>query len=87
MRKLRKKIIFCNKEINRNLEFNKKIYFSLKDSFFNLNNFELKFDSLSKQRKRLSDKSTFIDNEASKFISRHSIDNKVDKSKSINIVS
>ena len=73
MRKLRKKKIFYNKEVDCNLKLEAKIYFSLKDSLFNLNNFEFKFKIALQQRRRLNNKSIFINNKVNKFILRHLI--------------
>jgi len=73
LRKLRKKKIFYNKEVDCNLKLEAKIYFSLKDSLFNLNNFEFKFKIALQQRRRLNNKSIFINNKVNKFILRHLI--------------
>jgi len=85
LRKLREKIIFCNKKTNRNLKFEIEIYFFLKNSLFNLNNFESKFEIVSRQRRKLNDKSIFVDNKVSKFILKHSIENRVNKIEFANI--
>jgi len=81
LRKLQEKIIFCNKETNCNLKFKTKKYFSLKDSLFDLNSFESKFEIALRQRRRLNNKNTLVDNRVSKSILRHSIENKIDKIK------
>jgi len=81
LRKLQEKIIFYNKEANCNLKFKTKIYFSLKDSLFNLNNFEFKFKIALRQRRRLNNKSIFVDNKVSKSMLKHSIKNRIDKIK------
>jgi len=70
---LREKIIFYNKEVDRNLEFETKIYFSLKNFLFNLNSFEFEFEIALQQRRKLNNKSTFVNNKASKSILRYLI--------------
>ena len=85
MRKLREKIIFYNKEANRNLKFEAKIYFSLKDSLFDLNNFEFKFEIALRQRKKLNNKNTFVNNKINEFMLKHLIKNRVNKIKFVNV--
>jgi len=85
LRKLQEKIIFYNKEANRNLEFKAKIYFSLKDFLFDLNNFEFKFKIALQQYKILNNKNIFVNNKVSKSILKYLIKNKVNKIKFINI--
>jgi len=87
LRKLQEKIIFYNKETNCNLEFEAKIYFSLKDSLFNLNNFEFKFEIALRQRKIFNNKSIFINNKINESMLRHLIKNKVNKIKFISVKS
>jgi len=82
---LRKKIIFYNKKTNRNLKFETKIYFSLKNSLFDLNNFESKFEIVLRQRRKLNDKNIFVDNRVSESILRYSIKNRIDKIEFANI--
>jgi len=84
---LQEKIIFCNKEANCNLKFKAKIYFFLKDSLFDLNNFESKFEIALRQRKKLNNKSILVNNKVNKSILEHSIKNKVNKIKFVNIKS
>jgi len=85
LRKLQEKIIFCNKEANYNLKLKVEIYFFLKDSLFDLNNFKFEFEIALRQRRRLNNKSIFVNNKASKSILRHSIENKVNKIEFVNI--
>jgi len=85
LRKLREKIIFCNKKTNCNLKFETKIYFFLKNSLFDLNNFEFKFEIVSRQRRKLNNKNIFVDNKVSEFILKHSIENRVNKIEFANI--
>jgi len=87
LRKLREKIIFYNEEANRNLKFEAKIYFSLKDFLFNLDNFEFKFKIASRRRKKLNDKNTFVNNRVNESILKHLIKNRVNKIKFISVKS
>jgi len=82
---LQEKIIFYNRETNCNLELKAKIYFSLKNSLFNLNSFEFKFEIVLRQHRRLNNKSIFVDNRVNKSILRYSIENRVDKIEFANI--
>ena len=82
---MQKKIIFYNKKANRNLKFKAKIYFSLKNSLFNLNNLNFKFKIILQQRRRLNNKSIFVDNRINKSILRYLIKNRVNKIKFIGV--
>jgi len=84
---LREKIIFCNKEVDRNLEFETKIYFFLKNSLFNLNNFEFEVEIVLRRRRKLNTKNIFVNNRVNKSILRYLIKNRVNKIEFVNIKS
>jgi len=78
---LRKKKIFCNKKTNRNLKFETKIFFFIKNFLFDLNSFKFKFKIILQQYRILNNKNIFVDNRISKSILKYLIKNKVNKIK------
>ena len=65
-----------NKKVDCNLKFKAKIYFSLKNSLFNLNNFKFKFEIALQQRKKLNNKNIFVNNRVNKSILKYLIKKK-----------